>query len=209
MRLIKCEFCNIEFETKSPVVRFCGSSCSGKFTKNKKKTGTIVNCANCGQEYYKQLSQTKKCCSHKCASDYKTGKPINGKTGRMLQCKHCNELYYCQYHRLKSSKYCSMQCYSRTDSMKYSPNFNPEACNIIEEYGRNNGYNFQHALNGGEYRIPGTFYSVDGYDAEKNVIIEIDEPQHFDAHGNLKHRDVIRQNKIESILNCKFIRIKL
>lgn len=32
-------------------------------------------------------------------------------------------------------------------------NYNPLACKIIDEYGKKHGYNFQHAENGGEYKI--------------------------------------------------------
>jgi hypothetical protein len=89
---------------------------------------------------------------------------------------------------------------------KYKRNFNPQACIKIEEYGKNNGYNFQHAMNGGEIIIIG--YSLDGYDAEKNVVFEYDEngKNHFDKNGNLKEKDIKRMNEIISSLHCKFIR---
>ena len=47
------------------------------------------------------------------------------------------------------------------------PNFNSNACKIIDEYGNKNGYNFQHAMNGGEFYIKELGYWVDGYDREK------------------------------------------
>lgn len=89
------------------------------------------------------------------------------------------------------------------------PMYNPCACKLIDEYGKQNNYNFQHALNGGEYYIKDLGYWVDGYDIEKNVVIEIDEKKHFDRKGNLKKKDVIRQQEIQSHLNCEFIRIKI
>jgi hypothetical protein len=89
----------------------------------------------------------------------------------------------------------------------HSRNFNPNACIFIDEYGKKNGYNFQHALNGGEVSICG--YLVDGYDRDKNVVIEIDEKQHFDLNGNLKPKDIKRQNDIEKYIKCKFIRIPI
>lgn len=90
-----------------------------------------------------------------------------------------------------------------------APNYNPEACKVIDEYGRKYGYNFQHAENGGEIRIEELGYWVDGYDQEKNTIIEIDEPFHFDPDGNLLERDVVRQKEITEHLKCKFIRVRL
>jgi len=90
-----------------------------------------------------------------------------------------------------------------------SPNYNPAACKIIDDYGEQYGYNFQHAENGGEFRIDKLGYWVDGYDEEKNVAIEVDEPFHFDSNGNLSERDVSRQKEIMEELGCEFIRLKL
>lgn len=89
------------------------------------------------------------------------------------------------------------------------PFYNPEGCRLIDEYGKENGYNFQHAENGGEFRIKELGYWVDGYDEEKNIVIEIDESFHFDSEGNLSKRDIERQTEIEDFLKCKFIRIKI
>lgn len=89
------------------------------------------------------------------------------------------------------------------------PNYNKEACKIIEEYSKKTGYNFQHAENGGEFFINELGYWVDGYDKEKNIVIEIDEQAHFDVDGNLSKKDIKRQKEIEELLGCKFIRIKI
>lgn len=88
-----------------------------------------------------------------------------------------------------------------------SPHYNIKSIPIIEQYGKDNGYNFQHAENGGEYHIKDLGYFLDGYDVNKNVVLEIDEPHHF-IQGVLRDKDVQRQNEIESYLGCKFIRIK-
>ena len=89
------------------------------------------------------------------------------------------------------------------------PNYNQNACKIIDEYGKKHEYNFQHAENGGEFHIKELVYWVDGYDKEKNVVIEVDEKDHFNRNGNLKEKDVQRQKEIADFLKCKFIRIKL
>jgi len=89
------------------------------------------------------------------------------------------------------------------------PNYNPEACKLIDEYGKKYNYNFQHAENGGEFFIKDLGYWLDGYDKLKNVAIEVDESFHFDCYGNLKDSDIQRQNEIEKYLDCKFIRIKI
>lgn len=89
------------------------------------------------------------------------------------------------------------------------PNYNPEACKLIDQYGKDHNYNFQHAENGGEFHVSGLGYWVDGYDKEKNIVIEIDESFHFDENDNLKERDIIRQNEITEHLKCEFIRIRI
>lgn len=82
------------------------------------------------------------------------------------------------------------------------PSYNPTACRIIEEYGKRNGYNFQHAENGGEFYIKELGYWVDGYDKEKNTVIEYYEMYH---HKDKEQKDLQRQQQIVEHLNCKFI----
>ena len=89
------------------------------------------------------------------------------------------------------------------------PNYNPTGCKLIEEYGKENGYIFQHAENGGEFYIEELGYWVDGYDKEKNVIIEIDESFHYNFDDKLKIKDVERQEEIENFSGCKFIRLRI
>lgn len=83
--------------------------------------------------------------------------------------------------------------------------YNPDACKIIDEYGKQNGYNFQHAMNGGEFKVKigRKHYYIDGYDIDKNVSLEVDE----NFHKYQKDKDIKRQNEIQAMLNCKFIRI--
>jgi len=86
-----------------------------------------------------------------------------------------------------------------------NPSYNKFGCSLIDEYGKVHGYNFQHALNGGECRFLG--YYVDGYDKDKNVVIEYDEKYHF-SFGKLRDKDIKRMNEIVEYLKCKFIRLK-
>ncbi|KKM39484.1 hypothetical protein LCGC14_1564630 [marine sediment metagenome] len=83
------------------------------------------------------------------------------------------------------------------------PNYNSEACSIIEEYGKQHGYNFQHAENGGEFHIKELGYWVDGYDAQQNVVIEYYE----NWHQKQIQKDLRRQQEIEKHMACTFIRI--
>ena len=50
-------------------------------------------------------------------------------------------------------------------------------------------------------------YRIDGYEPESNTAYEIDEPQHNSKSHQIK--DLKRQQEIEAVLNCKFVRIKL
>ena len=83
------------------------------------------------------------------------------------------------------------------------PGYNPTACDIIDDYGQKHGYNFQHALNGGEFHIKELGYFVDGYDGEKNVVVEYYEK----AHKHKKERDNRRKQEIVELLDCKFIEL--
>ena len=85
---------------------------------------------------------------------------------------------------------------------KVTPCFNPTACQKIEEYGRKHGYNFQHALNGGEVRVIG--YALDGYDKDKNVVIEYYEKKHMYQ----SRKDAARKREIVKHLGCRFIELK-
>ncbi|KKK44494.1 hypothetical protein LCGC14_3167030 [marine sediment metagenome] len=86
------------------------------------------------------------------------------------------------------------------------PNYNPDACRLIEEYGKTHDYNFQHAENGGEFHIRELGFWVDGYDVEQNVVIEVDESVHY-RNGKLRKKDIERQKEITEHLGCTFIRI--
>jgi hypothetical protein len=87
------------------------------------------------------------------------------------------------------------------------PNFNIGACKIIDEYGKQHGYNFQHAMNGGEYFIEHLGFWVDGYDKTKNVVIDYYENNHhhYNKDGSMKKRDLLRIDEIKRHLKCNFI----
>lgn len=70
--------------------------------------------------------------------------------------------------------------------------YNKKACEFIDDFGKKHGYNFQHAMNGGEVSISG--YSLDGYDKENNIVFEYDEKHH--RYIRNRKRDIIRQNDI-------------
>jgi len=86
------------------------------------------------------------------------------------------------------------------------PNYNTNACKFFNELNEKNGWNLQHAENGGEFYIKELGYWVDAYDRERNIVVEYDESQHYDKNGILKENDKRRMFEIKQRLQCKFLR---
>jgi hypothetical protein len=83
-----------------------------------------------------------------------------------------------------------------------TPNYNFRACEVFEQINKELGWNGQHAENGGEKFVDG--YWVDYYEPTQNIVIEFDEKH----HEYQLEKDILRQNDIIKVLDCKFIRIK-
>lgn len=111
-------------------------------------------------------------------------------------------------HNISPETRKQMQLSGKLRVIKYGTplSYNPKSIPIIEQYGKEHGYNFQHAENGGEImvRVGNNCYYLDGYDAENNVVIEYYEPH----HKRYIDRDLIRKNNIMHKLLCEFIEIK-
>ena len=86
----------------------------------------------------------------------------------------------------------------------FVPSYNPSSCVIFNKINSEVGLNGLHAENGGEYLING--YFLDYYDKELNLAIEFDESFHKGKKYSIP--DAIREDKIKSIINCTFLRIK-
>ncbi len=71
--------------------------------------------------------------------------------------------------------------------------YNPDACRFMDKLNDKFGWNLQHAMNGGEIQVVG--YMLDGYDKNKNIIFEYDEPK----HRTLSHRKRDREREIRII----------
>lgn len=84
--------------------------------------------------------------------------------------------------------------------------FSYRGCDYINQLNEKCGYNFQHALNGGEVVIDGFF--LDGYDRNNNIAFEYDERRHYkDVINNvLIDKDIDRMRIIHEKTNCRFIR---
>jgi hypothetical protein len=66
------------------------------------------------------------------------------------------------------------------------PNYNLKACLIFDKLEKDIGWHGLYATKGKEKRI-GRFW-VDYYEPIRNVIIEYDEPYHYDKNGELKEK---------------------
>jgi hypothetical protein len=128
-------------------------------------------------------------------------------------CRHCPD--YKRYNLGRpASEETKKRC--RISTLKYlekvkrqlAPRYNLDSIPIIEAYGKQHGYDFMHAENGGEYYVRDLGYFLDAYDPINNVTLEVDEAHHFDRNDELLERDKVRQSQIEQALGCKFIRIK-
>jgi hypothetical protein len=122
-------------------------------------------------------------------------------------CLYCLKDFTTTPFRKNNHHFCNNECKINfyKFNKKWVARFNPLACEIIEQYGIDNGYNFQHALNGGEYYIKELKFWLDGYDKNKNVVIEYMEKHHNRPKQVIK--DKIREEKITNLLKCKFIKI--
>lgn len=98
---------------------------------------------------------------------------------------------------------CRINKLKKIQEQGVSKTYNEKACKFIDEINIKLRLNLQHALNGGEFNVSG--FSLDGYDKEKNVVFEYDEPKH-----NKKcqiEKDKKRQEIIINKLNpIKFFR---
>jgi hypothetical protein len=80
------------------------------------------------------------------------------------------------------------------------PNYNPRACEYFREFDIVNGTKGQYAMyGGGEYQVKELGYFVDYFNADLNLIMEYDEPHHYDDQGNLREKDVKRQREIQAL----------
>lgn len=88
------------------------------------------------------------------------------------------------------------------------PSYNRTACKVFDNINSKLGWTGKHASNGGEHFIPELGYWLDYYEPTRNIVMEWDEPHHYNVDGTLKEKDMTRQKQIEEHLKCKFIRVK-
>jgi len=89
----------------------------------------------------------------------------------------------------------------------FHPPYNKKACEYFNLMMEDSNFFIQHAENFGEFHVKELGYFVDGYDVENNIVYEWDEKWHF-VNEEIIKKDKLRQEKIENLLGCRFIRIR-
>ena len=91
----------------------------------------------------------------------------------------------------------------------FLPNVNPQETLYFSELEKQMGWDgIYYGKNGDkhQYFINTLGYWVDFYDPIKNIVVEYDEPRHYDANWNLRDKDVRRQTEIIAEMRCEFYR---
>jgi len=90
------------------------------------------------------------------------------------------------------------------------PNYNKEACEFFKSFDEYNNTKGRYAIYGnGEYFISELGYWADYFNSDLKLIMEYDEPSHYE-NGNLKSKDLIRQQEIQQLYpDFDFRRIKV
>ena len=202
---IKCLYCNIVFNVSytERKRKYCSKKCSGHNYKPGKMSEKHKNkISETKRERYKNEKYDK---SHLYGNNY--GTKNKGNIFTKEHRKNIGLTSKGRKHTPETKEKIREKLISRIEKLSgtYSPNYNPEACKIIEKYGEQHNYDFQHAENGGEFKVLG--YFVDGYDKNKNTVIEVLEKYH--SSPKQQKRDIMRKKEIKECLGCKFIEVKL
>lgn len=87
-----------------------------------------------------------------------------------------------------------------------APRFNLNACKYFDVLEKEKCWDGLYATKNGEFFIKSLGYFVDYYEPKLNIVVEYDEPKHYNIDNSLKEKDVKRMNEIKFKLNCKFYR---
>lgn len=86
---------------------------------------------------------------------------------------------------------------------------NKKSCEFFNFLNQKMNWNGKHAFNNDtkmEHKELG--YLIDYYEPNLNIIVEWDEERHYYKNGELKDKDIKRQNNLKNHLNCQFYRIR-
>lgn len=184
-------------------------------TKKRPKKMIALICINCKKEFLVEYSyRNRKFCCHKCSSDFTKGKkrlPMSIETKKKLSVAKKGKIRKQSQEEIKNRRiYFLKRIQDRLkDGQQLVPNWNQKACEYFKQFDEENNTQGQYATNGGEYHIKELGYWIDYINHDLKLIIEWDERKHFDVYGNLKEKDIIRQNEIQEMFpEYEFRRIK-
>lgn len=206
----KCFICNEIFETQAKLndhrikvhgklnatcvnEKFVCPYCNKEFETGRSLGGHIIHCANHPNkvQYDLALKRAGKTRSNK----LKSGELVNWWKG-----KHHTDIAK-QHMREAACRYL------QKNIIPAPCRYNKSSIKVLEQIAKEHGWNIQHAENGGEF-YTGIGYFVDAYDKKKNVVLEYDEPKHYeDVENNiLREKDLKRQKEIIEHLHCEYWR---
>jgi predicted nucleic acid-binding Zn-ribbon protein len=183
--------------------------CLGKMKRTHNTENFEKGCPKCGnnQKYYdrkvynRSMKENWLCkkCATKESSKYVDRSFQKTNKYRQMMSKSCKG----KKHTEETKEKLRLAKLNQIRSQGIQHTYNPNACRFINDFGEKKGYHFRHAMNGGEVIVAG--YSLDGYDKEKNIVFEYDEPKHDIL--SIKQKDIIRQKRIiKKISPFMFIR---
>lgn len=90
------------------------------------------------------------------------------------------------------------------------PSYNPKACEFFKSFDQQNNTKGRYAVYGdNEYEISELGYFPDYINFDLKLIMEYDEPRHYNKDKSLKQKDILRQEEIQAHFpDFKFERIK-
>lgn len=133
------------------------------------------------------------------------------KTGISLSTVHKENIRKSQIGKKHTDK---TKCKQRVSKINYiikcngsiRPTYNNIACKYFELLEIENNWDGFYGTKNKEYHIKQLGYFVDYYEPSLNIVIEYDEPLHYNINNTLKSKDVIRMNEIKLHLSCDFYR---
>lgn len=207
-----CNYCGKKFESKrilyNHIHELHPQNCYGK---RQIKKQWICNYCNSEFKTRTKLYEHYKICEEKNKLPHDSlGRIISEEghknAGKSLHKKYSSgELKYIKHTCSSETRAnLAMKMKERRQIVNFQCNYNPKACEYMDKLNKENHWNLQHALNGGEIHVGP--YSLDGYDKELNIAFEYDEnTAHHNSEKN-KLKDKFRQEYIIEKLNCEFWR---
>lgn len=203
-----CKYCDAKFSTKAELYEHIHKI--HQIGKDQKYNWI---CKYCNQEFTsrQKLFEHYKICDEKLKLPVDSLGRIISKSGHQKAAETLHnryktgELKHTIYHfNSEERAHLAMKMKERRQIVNFQCNYNPKACEYMDKLNKENHWNLQHALNGGEIHVGP--YSLDGYDKELNIAFEYDEnTAHHNSEKN-KLKDKFRQEYIIEKLNCEFWR---